>query len=56
MSKPELFTRIQLADLKKRILKKQGKLAEAKAMAAKAEELRKEAGQKGQMTPPIMND
>ncbi|MNK14976.1 Thioredoxin-1 [compost metagenome] len=56
MNKPELFTRIQLADLKKRVLTKQGKLAEAKAMATKAEELRKEAGQKGQMTPPIMND
>lgn len=56
MNKPELFTRIQVADLKKRILKKQGKLTEAKAMAAKADELRKEAGEKGQMTPPIMND
>lgn len=53
---PDLFTKIQLADLRKRILKKQGKTAEAKVMATKAEELRKEAGQKGQMTPPIMND
>ncbi|MNK96401.1 hypothetical protein D3C87_1166800 [compost metagenome] len=50
------FTNIQLTDLRKRILKKQGKTAEAEAMAAKAMELRKEAGKKGQMTPPIMND
>lgn len=50
------FTNIQLTDLRKRILKKQGKTEEAEAMAAKAMELRKEAGKKGQMTPPIMND
>jgi len=56
MSKPELFTSIQLADLKKRILNKQGKVAEAKAMAAKADKLRKEAQEKGQMTPPVMRD
>jgi thiol-disulfide isomerase/thioredoxin len=50
------FSNIQITDLRKRILKKQGKTAEAEAMAAKATELRKEAGKKGQMTPPIMND
>ncbi|SMC59684.1 thioredoxin family protein [Pedobacter africanus] len=50
------FTNIQLTDLRKRILKKQGKTAEAEAMAAKAMELRKEAGKKGQMTPPMMKD
>lgn len=54
--KPGLFTKIQLADLRKRILKKQGKTAESNAMAAKAESLRKEAQAKGQMTPPMMMD
>ncbi|WP_316788291.1 thioredoxin family protein [Pedobacter frigoris] len=53
---PDLFTSIQLADLRKRILKKQGKTAEAEVMANKAMDLRKEAMQKGQMTPPIMKD
>lgn len=55
-SNPDLFTRIQLADLKKRIFKKQGKTGEADVMAAKAQDLRKEAMQKGQMTPPMMKD
>ena len=55
-SNPDLFTRIQLADLKKRIFKKQGKTAEAEVMASKAQDLRKEAMQKGQMTPPMMKD
>ncbi|WEK19930.1 MAG: thioredoxin fold domain-containing protein [Candidatus Pedobacter colombiensis] len=53
---PNLFANIQLADLRKRALKKQGKTAEAEVMAAKAETLRKEAAQKGQMTPPMMKD
>lgn len=55
-SNPNLFANIQLADLRKRTLKKQGKTAEAEVMAAKAQELRKEAMQKGQMTPPMMKD
>lgn len=53
---PDLFANIQLADLRKRVLKKQGKTAEAETMATKAQELRKEAAQKGQMTPPMMKD
>src|SRR5690606_17747892 len=43
---PDLFTSIQLADLRKRILKKQGKTTEAEAMASRAQDLRKEAMQK----------
>ncbi|WP_316816190.1 thioredoxin family protein [Pedobacter nyackensis] len=53
---PDLFTSIQLADLRKRTFKKQGKTAEAEVMAAKAQDLRKEAMQKKQMTPPMMKD
>ncbi|SDK00496.1 Thioredoxin-like [Pedobacter sp. ok626] len=53
---PNLFASIQLADLRKRTLKKQGKTAEAEVMATKAQDLRKEASQKGQMTPPMMKD
>jgi thiol-disulfide isomerase/thioredoxin len=53
---PDLFTKIQVADLKKRAFKKQGKSADAEAMALEAESLRKEAGAKGQMTPPMMKD
>jgi thiol-disulfide isomerase/thioredoxin len=53
---PDLFTSIQLADLRKRILKKQGKTTEAEAMASRAQDLRKEAMQKKQMTPPMMKD
>ncbi|WP_316815480.1 thioredoxin family protein [Pedobacter nyackensis] len=53
---PNLFANIQLADLRKRTLKKQGKTAEAEIMATKAQDLRKEAAQKGQMTPPMMKD
>ncbi|TKC09425.1 thioredoxin family protein [Pedobacter frigoris] len=55
-SNPDLFTSIQLADLRKRILKKQGKTAESEVMANKAQELRSEAAKKGQMTPPMMRD
>lgn len=53
---PDLFTSIQLADLRKRAFKKQGKTTEAEVMANKAMDLRKEAMQKKQMTPPIMKD
>ncbi|RQO74796.1 hypothetical protein DBR43_05275 [Pedobacter sp. KBW06] len=53
---PDLFTKIQVADLKKRILKKQGKTADAESMALEAMALRKEASEKGQMTPPMMKD
>jgi len=53
---PDLFTKIQVADLKKRVLKKQGKIAEAETMALEAMALRKEASGKGQMTPPMMKD
>jgi len=53
---PDLFTKIQVADLKKRILKNQGKTAEAETMALEAMALRKEASEKGQMTPPMMKD
>ncbi|PTT01284.1 hypothetical protein DBR11_07735 [Pedobacter sp. HMWF019] len=55
-SNPDLFTSIQLADLRKRIFKKQGKTTEAEVMATKAQDLRKEAMQKGKMTPPMMKD
>ncbi|HWW38360.1 thioredoxin family protein [Pedobacter sp.] len=55
-SNPDLFTSIQLADLRKRVFKKQGKTAEAEVMATKAQDLRKEAMQKGKMTPPMMKD
>lgn len=55
-SQPDLFTSIQLADLRKRIFKKQGKPAEAEAMATKAQNLRKEAAEKKQTTPPMMKD
>lgn len=55
-SNPNLFASIQLADLRKRALKKQGKTAEAEVMANKAQDLRKEAAKKGQMTPPMMKD
>jgi thiol-disulfide isomerase/thioredoxin len=54
--KPDLFTNIQLADLRKRALKKQGKTAEADMMANRAQDLRKDAAQKGQMTPPMMKN
>lgn len=53
---PILFNKIQVTDLRKRILKKQGKTTEAKAMAEKAEKLRDEAMKKGQMTPGLMRD
>ena len=53
---PDLFTSIQLTDLRKRIFKKQGKTAEAETMANKAQDLRKEAMQKKAMTPPMMKD
>lgn len=53
---PGLFTKIQVADLKKRVLKKQGKIAEAEAMGLEAMALRKEASEKKQMTPPMMKD
>lgn len=53
---PNLFASIQLADLRKRTFKKQGKTTEAEVMANKAQDLRKEAAQKGQMTPPMMKD
>lgn len=55
-SNPDLFTNIQLADLRKRIFKKQGNTAEAEVMATKAMNLRKEAAEKKQMTPPMMKD
>lgn len=55
-SQPDLFTSIQLADLKKRIFKKQGNTAEAELMATKAMNLRKEAAEKKQTTPPMMKD
>jgi len=50
---PDLFQKIQIADLRERIFKRQGKTTDAQAMAMQAETLRKEAFQKGQMTPPI---
>lgn len=53
---PDLFTKIQLADLRKRTFRKQGKTPEAEMMANQAQSLRKEAAQKGQMTPPMMKD
>ncbi len=53
---PNLFTKIQLAELRKRVLIRQGKTAEAEVMARKEESLRKEAADKMQMTPPMMNN
>ncbi len=52
----ELFTRIQLAELRKRTLTRQGKTIEAETMALKEKELRQEAADKRQMTPPIMKN
>ncbi|WP_418603528.1 thioredoxin family protein [Hwangdonia sp.] len=53
---PELFTQIQLAELRKRVLKRQGKMAESEAMAIKEKRLRKEAAEKRLVTPPLMKD
>lgn len=53
---PDLFTKIQLAELRKRVLTRQGKTVEAEAMFQKEKVLRKEAADKRQMTPPIMKN
>ena len=53
---PELFTQIQLAELRKRVLKRQGKTAETEAMAQKEKDLRNEAAEKRLMTPAMMKD
>jgi thiol-disulfide isomerase/thioredoxin len=53
---PELFTQIQLAELLKRVLKRQGKVAEAEAMAQKEKNLRNEAAEKRLMTPAMLKD
>jgi len=50
---PNLFTKIQLAELRKRIFRRQGKTTDLEAMTLLASTLRKEAAQKGQMTPPV---
>ena len=53
---PNPFTKIQLAELKKRLLIRQGKTLEAENMFKKEQALRKEAAEKGQITPPIMKN
>lgn len=53
---PSLFTKIKLAELRKRVLTRQGKIDEAETMFQKEKELRKEAADKRQMTPPIMKN
>jgi len=52
----ELFTQIQIAELRKRVLKRQGKTAESETMAQKEKDLRKEAAEKRLMTPGMMKD
>lgn len=52
----KLFTQIQLAELRKRVLKRQGKTAEAELMANKEQKLRKEAADKRLMTPFMIKD
>jgi hypothetical protein len=52
-TKPELFTQIQLAELRKRVLVRQGKKAEAEVMSQKEKGLRKEAMDKRLMSPPM---
>nr|WP_121270886.1 thioredoxin family protein [Pedobacter schmidteae] len=53
---PNLFTSIQLADLRKRVFKKQGKTAEAEAMQHKSEELRNKAAGDQKAQPPLLKD
>ncbi|MDO5980956.1 thioredoxin family protein [Flavivirga spongiicola] len=53
---PGLFTQIQLAELRKRVLIRQGKKAEAEAMSQKEKKLRKEAMDKRAMSPPMYRD
>ncbi len=55
-STPDLFKQIQIFDLRKRVYKRQGKIAESEAMAKKADELRQTAVKNGQMTPPMYNN
>ena len=52
-TKPELFTQIQLAELRKRVLVRQGKTAEAEAMIIKEKSLRKVAMDKRLVSPPM---
>lgn len=56
LNSPDLFTRIQLAELRKRILLRQGKTIEAEAMLQEEKILRKEAADNRQMTPPMMKN
>ena len=53
---PGLFTQIQLAELRKRVLMRQGKKTEAEAMSQKEKKLRKEATDKRAMSPPMYRD
>lgn len=55
-SKPELFTQIQLAELRKRAYKHQGKEKKQEIMAQKEKELRQEAADQFIMTPPLRKD
>ncbi|MOA39339.1 hypothetical protein D3C78_1611070 [compost metagenome] len=52
----DLYTQIMISDLHKMVSKKQGKKEEAQVFAAKSESLRKQAAQKGSMTPQLMKD
>ncbi|SMO56431.1 Thioredoxin [Solitalea koreensis] len=52
----DLFTQILVSDLRKMISKKQGNLKEAENFTLNSQNLRKQAGEKGQMTPPMMKD
>jgi thiol-disulfide isomerase/thioredoxin len=53
---PELFARIQLFELRKRVLKRQGKMAESEVMSQKEKGLRKEAADKSMMVPKMIKD
>lgn len=55
-TQPQLFTNIQLAELRKRVLIHQGNTFEAEKMLQKEKELRKEAADKRLMTPPLRKD
>ena len=53
---PDLFTQIQLAELRKRVLTRQGKKGEAEVMSQKEKTLRKVAMDKRLMSPPMMKN
>lgn len=53
---PSLTTMIQVTELRKRVLKRQGKMAESDKMAIKEKDLRQEAVDKKQPLPKVQKD